>query len=112
MVRKAMQLNPHYPEWWLLMVGQIYFDAHLYEEAVAALEGTDALNTPANCLTLAASYAALGKLDSARLAIARARKIDSSLSLSSIKRGAFDPYKEAEDGEHLRLNLVKAGLPG
>jgi adenylate cyclase len=110
-VHKAMQINPHYPEWWLMNVGQIYFDARRYEEAVSALESVQELNAVANCLYLGASHAALGNLDRARAAIARAREIDARLSVSSITRGYLNPYKEAVAREHLRLNLIKAGLP-
>ena len=32
MVRRAMRLNPHYPEYWILQLGPIFFDARQYAE--------------------------------------------------------------------------------
>ena len=58
-LRKAMQINPHYPDWWLMIVAQIYFDARLYEETVKALARVQELNISGSCLYLAASHAAL-----------------------------------------------------
>jgi adenylate cyclase len=106
-----MQINPHYPEWWLITVGQVYFDARRYEETVAALEGVQKLNAIANCLYVAASHAALGNLERARAAIARACVIDAHLTIANITRGFLDTYKEKADREHLRDNLLKAGMP-
>jgi hypothetical protein len=63
-----------------------------------------------NYLYLAASYAALDDLARAQIATARVRALDPSVTLSSIVLGFLDLYKEAADREHLRMNLVKAGL--
>ena len=35
LAQKAMRMNPHYPEFYTMQIGQIYFDARLYELAVA-----------------------------------------------------------------------------
>src|SRR5262249_48952271 len=32
---KAIQLNPHYHDWYVMQLGQIYYDAHRYENAIA-----------------------------------------------------------------------------
>lgn len=109
-VHKAMQLNPHYPEWWLAAVGQVYFDARLYKEAIAALERPQTVEMTANLLYLSASYAAVDDIPRAQAATARARALDHNVKLSSIALGFLDLYKEAADREHLRVNLVKAGL--
>lgn len=109
-VHKAMQLNPHYPDWWLAAVGQVYFDARNYHEAIAALERALAVKMTVNHLYLAASYAAIDDTRRAAVAIAGARALDPKISLSSIAFGVLDIYREARDREHLRTNLVKAGL--
>ena len=57
MMRKAMRLNPHYPEYWLMLLGSIYFDARRYEDAIATLEGMGTIDTLGNQLYLAASHA-------------------------------------------------------
>ena len=109
-VHKAMQLNPHYPDWWLAAVGQVYFDSRHYQDAIAALERVQTADMTVIHLFLAASYAATDDLPRAEASIARARALDPNVTLSSIALGFLDVYKEAADREHLRLNLVKAGL--
>src|SRR6185295_14787097 len=44
-VRKAMRLNPHYPEYWVMQFGPILFAARQYEEAVTTLESLRLLDT-------------------------------------------------------------------
>lgn len=109
-VHKAMQLNPHFPDWWLTAVGQVYFDARLYKEAIAALERAQTVDMTVNHLYLAASHAAVGDIPRAEAWTARARALDPNVTLSSIALGFLDIYREAADREHLRMNLVKAGL--
>jgi len=111
-VHKAMQLNPHYPDWWLAAVGQVYFDSRQYNDAIAALERVQTAEMTVIHFFLAASYAATGDLPRAELSIARARTLDPNVTLSSIALGFLDVYKEASDREHLRSNLVTAGLLG
>jgi adenylate cyclase len=109
-VHKAMQLNPHYPDWWLAAVGQVYFDARLYKEAITALERAQTVEMTVNYLYLAACYAAVDDITRAEAATARARALDPNVSLSTIALGFLGLYKEAADREHLRVNLIKAGL--
>ena len=109
-VHKAMQLYPHFPDWWLAAVGQVYFDARLYKEAIAALERAQTVEMTVIHLYLAASYAAIGDITRAKASTARARALDPNVTLSRIALGFLDIYKEAEDREHVRMNLAKAGL--
>ena len=37
-VHKAMWLNPHYPDCWVIQLGPIYFDARRNEDAISTLE--------------------------------------------------------------------------
>ena len=37
-MHKAMRLNPHYPDYWVMQLGHIYFDARRYEDAISTLE--------------------------------------------------------------------------
>ena len=110
MVRKAMRLNPHYPEWWLMTIGQIYHDARRYEDAIAALESSQKIDTIGNQLYLAASHAALGHDDRARAAVTRVMHFNPKAAIRSLAPSFLDVYKEADDREHLRANLLKAGL--
>jgi adenylate cyclase len=67
----AMRLNPLYPEWYLWGLGVACFAAQRYQEAVDALERITQQNSE-SLAYLAASYAALGKLEPAN---AKARAI-------------------------------------
>ena len=53
---------------------------------------------------------ALGHDDEARLAVAGVTVFDQKATLRSLAPGFLDIYKEADDREHLRANLLKAGL--
>ena len=110
-VRKAMRLNPHHPEYWEMQFGPILFDARQYEEAVAMLESLRSLDTILARLYLAASHAALGHNEQARDAVARIAILDSSATLAQCTAPSVAPYKNAADLQHFRESLRRAGLP-
>ena len=110
-VRKAMRLNPHYPEYWVMQLGPIYFDARRYEDAISTLEGLQSLHAISVQLYLAASHAALGHADRAHAEVARVIALDPQATIKSCAPSLFAPYKQQSDREHLRENLLKAGLP-
>jgi adenylate cyclase len=110
-VRKAMRLNPHYPEYWVMQLGPIYFDARQYEDAISILEGLQSLHAISVQLYLAASHAALGHADRAHAEVARVIALDPQATIKSCAPSLFAPYKQQSDREHLRENLLKAGLP-
>jgi adenylate cyclase len=108
-VHKAMRLNPHYPDFWVMQLGLIYFNARRYEDAISELEKSDLKDTIDVQLYLAASHAALGHTDQARASMANVIRLD---PLATVERLAPTTlYKNASDLDHLRENLVKAGLP-
>ena len=111
LAQKAMRLNPHYPEFYTMQIGQIYFDARLYELAVAALESLRGEDTVLACLYLAASHAALNHTDDAKRAVKRALLVEPTAKLSKWASLELAPYKKALDLEHLRELLRRAGLP-
>ncbi len=108
---KAMRINRHYPEWFLMQLGQIYYDARQYEDAVATFEGLRSLETTVTCLYLAASHAALGQSNKAKEAIARVLEFDPLATLGKWANVKLAPYSDPKDLEHFRENLRKAGLP-
>jgi len=110
-VHKAMRLNPHFPEYWLMLQGQVYFDARQYEDAVSTLDSLNTIDTISVQLYLAASHAALGRLELARDAIARVKAFDPGANLRSCAPVTVDVYKEERDREHVRHFLLMAGLP-
>jgi adenylate cyclase len=111
MIGKAMRLNPHYPEYWVTMQGYVYFDARRYEDAVAVLESLRKMDTIDVYLYLAASHAALGHMDEARAAVSRIFALDDNATIRRCAGVFLNVYKEDADREHLRVNLIKAGLP-
>ena len=102
MVRKAMRLNPHYPEYWTFQLGPIFFDAHQYPEAITTLESLRLLDIIGVHLYLAASHAALGHVELARAAVARVYGFDAQATMQSLAPTYLSPYKNAEDQDHLR----------
>jgi adenylate cyclase len=110
-VHKAMRLNPHYPDYWVMQLGPIYFDARRYEDAISTLEKLHSNDTIAVQLYLAASHAALEHTDQARATMGRVIRLDPLATLERLAPTVLAPYKNASDRDHLRENLVKAGLP-
>ena len=110
-VHRAMRLNPHYPDYWIMQLGPIYFDARRYEDAISTLEGLQSLHAISVQLYLAASHAALGHADRAHAEVARVIALDPQATIKSCAPSLFAPYKQQSDREHLRENLLKAGLP-
>ncbi len=106
---RAMRLNPHFPEWYLVMLGQIYFDLRRYEDAIGTLERLCATDTSSAFLYLAASQAASGRVDDARKTFGRAMEIDPR---ATVKQSiSLFPYKNSADLEHFLSGLRKAGRP-
>ena len=110
-VHKAMRLNPHYPDYWIMQLGPIYFDARRYEDAISTLEKLHSNDTMAVQLYLAASHAALEHTDQARATMGRIIRLEPLATLERLAPTVLAPYKNASDRDHLRENLVKAGLP-
>jgi adenylate cyclase len=111
-VHKAMRLNPHYPDYWTMQLGPIYFDARRYEDAISTLERLhSSKDTIGVQLYLAASHAALGHTDQARATMAGVIRLDPLATLKRLAPTFLAPYKNASDRDHLRENLVKAELP-
>jgi adenylate cyclase len=108
---KAIRINAHCPEWFLMQLGQIYHDARQYEDAVSTFESLRTLETVLTRLYLAASYAALGQSIKAEEAIARVLELDPLAKLEKWASVKFAPYADPNDLAHFRENLRKAGLP-
>jgi adenylate cyclase len=108
---KAMRINAHSPQWFLMQLGQIYFDARQYEQAVTTLENLRSLETTLTRLYLAASHAALDQSSKAEEAIKRVLELDPLATLEKWANVNLAPYADQKDLEHFRENLRKAGLP-
>jgi adenylate cyclase len=108
---KAMRLNPHYHDWYVMHLGQIYYDARCYEEAIATFRSLSAVDTAMIELYVAASHVALGNIGDAEKAVKRALELDPGATIGQWTEPARAPYKEISDLEHFAADLRKAGLP-
>jgi adenylate cyclase len=108
--RTAMRLNPYYPAWYLWKLGDVYFGAGQYEEALIplkeALSRGPKLKRPR--LTLAAAYAQLDRLEEAQreVGLLLADHPDASIEQERQSKFASDVARD-----HWIGALRKAGLP-
>ena len=106
LLKKAMRLNPFYPDHYLWKMGGIYYIQRAYEEAIDIVQRMH--NPTEGCRILAASYAQLGKIDKARL---YAEKVMEAHPHFSLKRWrTVLPDKNPDETEHFLEGLRKAGL--
>jgi len=109
----AMRLSPFDPYLFAMQTGAAtaLFVADRHEEAL--YWATKAIRLEADFLgtirIFAATSAAMGRMEDARLAIARVRKIDPTLRVSNLKNVV--PFRQTELLERYAEGLRKAGLP-
>jgi len=110
MIEKAIRLNPFYPFYYTLYVGQAYLVMQRYEEALEALKRSAIRNPEAMTthLYLAACYGLMGEDASAREALAEVHRIQPGFSMASVQ--TMFTYKRASDLNRLIDGLRKAGL--
>jgi len=110
---QAMRLSPLDPYTVSMQAGMAlgHFLAGRYDEASSWVE--KALWEQENYVTVlriaAASYAAAGRLEDARKAMARVRELQPALQVSNVKD--WVPLRRPEDLEKVEDGLRKAGLP-
>jgi TolB-like protein/DNA-binding winged helix-turn-helix (wHTH) protein len=106
-MRDAMRLNPYHPEWYWITLGNSFYSAHRYEDALEAYKHrTD----PGYWFTarIAACYGQLGRMEEARAAAAQVIRLKPDFTISK-ERGAW--WSDGRDLENIRDGLRKAGLP-
>jgi adenylate cyclase len=111
-VTTQMLRDPFYPVNALLVLGQAYFVAGRYGEAVAALREAIIRAPdfrPAH-LFLAAAYSRLGRLDDARVQAGEVRRLDPGWTISGTPKW-LAPFRRQEDFKHFIESLRAAGLP-
>jgi len=116
-VEKAMRLDPHYPAYYLVVLGLAQFSMEQFEEAASSFERALKRN-PENYWVgfyLAASYGHLARKQEATAAIEEYKKVGPHVAGLSIKRISNWPmstrYKDPADKDRLLEGLRKAGLP-
>jgi adenylate cyclase len=105
-VRRAMQLNPMYPDWYLWTLGIVLFHDGKHEESVEALIKGNPPNLARRFL--AASYVRLGRMAEARRAAEEFLKNEPDYTLA---RESVWPYRDEAMREDLVSALRLAGLP-
>ena len=110
LVEKAKRLNPFYPFYYTLYIGQAQFTMRRFEEAAATIRRSIAHNPealPAQFF-LAACYGQLGEDALAREALAEVRRISPGFSIASAR--AICAYRRTADLDLLVDGLRKAGV--
>lgn len=107
-IKKAMRLNPVYPDWYTqgLMIA-LYSDKR-YEEVIE-LSTTINVRHLTTLLLLAGSYALLGQLDNAKTTVANVLEENPGFSLRKWSENLS--FSDPDDLDHYLDGLRKAGLP-
>ncbi|NIS80939.1 MAG: tetratricopeptide repeat protein, partial [Anaerolineales bacterium] len=116
-VEKAMRLDPHYPAYYLVVLGHAQFSMEEFEEAATSFERALKRNPEYYWVWfyLAAAYGHLGRKQEATAAIEEYKKVGPYVAGLSIKRISNWPmstrYKDPADKDRFLEGLRKAGLP-
>ncbi|MFT5182794.1 MAG: adenylate cyclase [Alphaproteobacteria bacterium] len=110
LIEKAIRLNPFYPFYYILYIGQAYFMMQRYEDAIAALKRSAVRNPEAlpTHLYLAACYGQMGKDALAHEAMSEVRRLLPDISKEWVK--TIFTFKRAADLDLLLDGLHIAGL--
>jgi len=107
-IKKAMRLNPYYPDWYEEGLGIAAYYARQYEEAVSAFNKVQYRVVSVHLL-LAASYARLGRLEEAHAEAANVLELQPDFSIKAWQEKVLS--LNPADMEHYLDGLRKAGLP-
>jgi adenylate cyclase len=107
----AQRVNPYHSEDFIRSLGQVYFLAGRYQDAIETFGRITRRHRTSYWLYLAASQAQLDRIEDARAAIAEALKLKPNLSLAHEIKRRRDNGLSVTGAERLREALRKAGLP-
>jgi TolB-like protein len=106
LLARAMHLNPLYPDWYLWLLGGVYFNSSEYRSAIETLEAMRD-RSEAHRL-LASSYAHLGEMNEARHHATELMEVHPNFSIEHWR--TVPPFKDPEPLERLIDGMRKAGL--
>ncbi len=112
-VDKAIRLDPHYPAYYLFVLGLAHFVMEQFENAVTLFERALKIN-PENyvpLIPLAAAQAHLDQTEKAAATIEKLHAVLPILTLSFVKQSPISSYKDPADKDRLLNGLRKAGMP-
>lgn len=106
-VKRAMRINPNYPEWFLAHLGWAYYESERYEEAFHSLDKMN--DPPAVYLPLVvAALVELGRNDEARECALELRRREPTFTLATL---SYWPYQNESGRARLAEDLRAAGIP-
>jgi Tfp pilus assembly protein PilF len=112
-LKEAIRLNPKHPDWYDQYLGWAYEHAGMPNEAIETLERV--VDRPATqeqlwvSPTLAAAYAAVGRMDDAHKIVKEIEQLDPKFSTAEFASRA--PYQTQELRDRYVNALLRAGLP-
>ena len=112
-IKKAMRLDPHYPAYYLFVLGLAHFGMDRFEEAATSFERA-LKRTPENyvpLIPLAATYAHLNREQDATATIKKLKKVLPAVTVSFVRGCPLWKYKNPIDKSRLLEGLKKTGLP-
>ncbi|GLQ05746.1 adenylate/guanylate cyclase domain-containing protein [Sneathiella chinensis] len=107
-VRKAMRINPYFPERFWNHLGRAQFIGHHYEDAVNSFRKLTVPDFTHHAF-MAAGYAYLGDRVAAKGHAEEVLRLNPDFTISGYMESLH--YKHESDAEHHREGLRKAGLP-
>jgi len=107
-IKKAMRLNPVYPDWYIQGLMIALYSARRYEEVIEFSRTITVRHLTTN-LILAGSYAQLGQLDEAKIPAAGVLEENPDFSLHLWSENLS--FENPADLEHYLDGLRKAGFP-
>ena len=113
-VKEAIRLNPNHYDWYVYYVGWAYEEAGMPEEAIEIFEKAIDLQNPDEeqlwyLPTVAAAYAAVGRMDDAHKVVKTVLSREPDFSIS--KKVSRYPYETKELADRYANALRRAGLP-
>jgi tetratricopeptide (TPR) repeat protein len=105
-LKRAMRLNPLYPDWYLWNLGEAYFNLQRYDEAIQSFKKMHD-QSEAHRL-LASSHALLGQISEARYHASQVLAVHPEFSLEHWR--TVPPYKTTDQLDRLMEGLQIAGL--
>jgi adenylate cyclase len=110
-IRKAMRLNPHYPDWYTEGLALAYYEGGMFQDAIDTLANMRNTDNVIADLFLAACHISVNNTREAAKTIQRVLQLDPTATISKWAQSEHFPYSKPELLERLQQRLRSAGLP-